>query len=265
MKEHPAIVRESDDLAAIAAEIKAAMKAAKASEADALRHYKAAGKALVRAKKLVGHGHWLAWLEKSKLPEREARRCVAWFKSDKVADLESAYSSPVPEDTSETEEVPAQKLDRQSNGSGQSEKEPDEKDDSEDGIPFEDADKPAVPPSCDRCNLVGYVPGCPLCKAIRDEAAGKPSREPGSDDKPAPKAVKNGQQIIDWKQWHDAFGVLYRSIDAVWIAAGLVRGQAVREDPQHNGLQRLLTQFSGDFKSQVKEKLKIKPPEGGMR
>jgi hypothetical protein len=58
----PAIVRPAEDLAALAAEVNAAHVAVEAAGRQTLEQAKRAGDALLRAKKLTGHGKWLPWL-----------------------------------------------------------------------------------------------------------------------------------------------------------------------------------------------------------
>jgi hypothetical protein len=59
----PGIVRPAEDLAALAAAANAAHVAGQAASRKSLEHFRAAGEALIKAKKRCGHGNWLAWLE----------------------------------------------------------------------------------------------------------------------------------------------------------------------------------------------------------
>lgn len=58
----PAVVREVEDLAALAAEINAEHDAGEEARKGRLEHYRRAGAALLRAKQACGHGEWKKWL-----------------------------------------------------------------------------------------------------------------------------------------------------------------------------------------------------------
>jgi hypothetical protein len=60
----PAVVRAAADLRILAAEINAAHKSGEESTRRGLEHFRAAGEALLKAKKAVGHGGFQAWVEK---------------------------------------------------------------------------------------------------------------------------------------------------------------------------------------------------------
>jgi hypothetical protein len=61
--EPPAIVRESQDLATLAAKANAAHAAVEKAARESLEHARAAGESLLKAKAQCGHGKWLAWLK----------------------------------------------------------------------------------------------------------------------------------------------------------------------------------------------------------
>jgi hypothetical protein len=59
----PAILRPAADLRTLAAEINAAHQSGEESTRRGLAHFRAAGEALLKAKKAVGHGGFKAWVE----------------------------------------------------------------------------------------------------------------------------------------------------------------------------------------------------------
>lgn len=59
----PAIVCESEDLATLASRINAEHAAVERTARTSLEHARAAGEALAKAKKQVGHGNWMKWLK----------------------------------------------------------------------------------------------------------------------------------------------------------------------------------------------------------
>jgi ParB family chromosome partitioning protein len=89
----PAIVREAEELAALAAEINADHDAGESAYGLGLQHFRAAGEKLLRAKSACGHGRWLPWLKEHcpKIPERTAQRYMRLAKSATVADLPEAW------------------------------------------------------------------------------------------------------------------------------------------------------------------------------
>ena len=60
-----AITRETEDLAALAGEIKAAHDLAERTAQQSLDSYRRVGDLLRRAKEQCGHGKWLLWLKEN--------------------------------------------------------------------------------------------------------------------------------------------------------------------------------------------------------
>jgi hypothetical protein len=87
-----ALVWPAEDLAALAAAINAAHQAGEEATRRGLEHYRAAGEALIRAKRQCGHGRWLGWIERHlRFGERQARRYMALAKSDVTSDLDAQW------------------------------------------------------------------------------------------------------------------------------------------------------------------------------
>jgi hypothetical protein len=59
----PSIVRQAEDLAALASQINAEHAGVEGAVRKSLEHARTAGEALLRAKKQCGHGNWLPWLK----------------------------------------------------------------------------------------------------------------------------------------------------------------------------------------------------------
>lgn len=88
----PIVEVRAESLAELASKINAAHEAGERASWKGLEHFRAAGEALLRAKAQCGHGKWLAWLEKNvSCTERQARRYMAFAKSDVTSDLESQW------------------------------------------------------------------------------------------------------------------------------------------------------------------------------
>jgi hypothetical protein len=83
------MVPSTQDLAALACEINAEHDAGQAATRKGLDHYRAARKALLRAKEICGHGGWLRWLAENcpRISDRQARRYMELAKSDVTTDL----------------------------------------------------------------------------------------------------------------------------------------------------------------------------------
>jgi hypothetical protein len=118
----PAIVRQVGDLKALAAEINRDHAAGEESTRRGLEHFRAVGEALLKAKKLVGHGQWLAWLKtnvhfSSRQAQRYMNMAEEWGKCDMMShlwkdpplfsidDTEPAGRADVPGDADDTSEV----------------------------------------------------------------------------------------------------------------------------------------------------------------
>lgn len=85
-------VRPAEDLASLAAKINSEHAAGEEATRAGLEHYRAAGEALLKAKKQCGHGKWLAWLAKNvKCSDRQARRYMALAKLEPGSDLEEKW------------------------------------------------------------------------------------------------------------------------------------------------------------------------------
>jgi protein gp37 len=80
-------VRPAADLAALAAEVKAEVRAGEADSRKGVEHFRKAGGVLLRAREACGHGQWLPWLKKTGVGERMAQRYIALAKSDAASDL----------------------------------------------------------------------------------------------------------------------------------------------------------------------------------
>jgi hypothetical protein len=91
----PAIVRQAEDLASLAAQINEKVKAGMAHSRQGVQDFRDAGVMLAKAKKLAGHGRWLGWLKKNcpETSERQAQRYMklAEVKSDSESDLQAAF------------------------------------------------------------------------------------------------------------------------------------------------------------------------------
>jgi site-specific DNA-methyltransferase (adenine-specific) len=88
----PAIVRPAEGLASLAAVANEQHEAGEGATRRGLEHFRAAGEALLRAKGQLGHGNWLAWVEKHlRFTERQARRYMTLAKSDVTSDLEEQW------------------------------------------------------------------------------------------------------------------------------------------------------------------------------
>ena len=141
----PAIVRESADLKALAAEINAAIQMGEQSAKVGAEQFRRAGLALVKAKASIPHGEWNKWLAANiKRNERQAQRWIKLAKSDAASDLKEQWS-----------------------------------------IICGHKDEPEPPPPvtsqfCERCQRVGPVKDCEACKALKKGKSGK-EREPGDD------------------------------------------------------------------------------------
>jgi hypothetical protein len=85
----PARVARADvDLQALASKINAAHEAGERKQAEAVAQYRAAGEALSKAKALVAHGQWLAWLKQNvRFDQRTAQRYMEFAKCDVTSDL----------------------------------------------------------------------------------------------------------------------------------------------------------------------------------
>jgi hypothetical protein len=91
----PAIVRSHEDPAALAALINAEHQAGERATRQGLDHFRKAGEALLRAKKLLGHGEWLGWLKANvQVSGRTARDYMRlarhWEKVAAAANLRAA-------------------------------------------------------------------------------------------------------------------------------------------------------------------------------
>jgi ParB family chromosome partitioning protein len=86
-------VRAEAPLAELARQIAEAHRECEAAQLRAVEKAAAAGALLLQAKKRVGHGRWLPWLEENcpQLSERQAQRYMALAKSDAASDLEGAW------------------------------------------------------------------------------------------------------------------------------------------------------------------------------
>src|SRR5262249_29472399 len=88
----PAIVREAEDLESLAAIANAAHEEGEQLSREGLARFRAAGEALIKAKKQCGHGEWLGWREKNiRFSERQTQRYMRLAKSDVTSDLESQW------------------------------------------------------------------------------------------------------------------------------------------------------------------------------
>lgn len=77
----------TDRLLELATKINAEHEAGDAKRQGGLEHYRAAGLALIQAKRACGHGRWLPWLRTNvKFSERRARQYLAFAKSEVTAD-----------------------------------------------------------------------------------------------------------------------------------------------------------------------------------
>ena len=91
----PAIVREAQPLAELAAQINACIAAGLADTKNALVKFREAGAALIRAKGRLEHGQWLPWLEKNiKYSRRTASQYMRlerdWSKWEAASHLDNA-------------------------------------------------------------------------------------------------------------------------------------------------------------------------------
>jgi DNA-binding CsgD family transcriptional regulator len=132
------------------------------------------------------------------------------------------------------------------------------------------ATKPKLACRDHRVNGAGYQPDCPNCELTNTPA----TREPGDDteqieaDKKTAAAVKKkqGQALLNWKRWADAFGVLARFHDDLYRQAGLLgpRG-AIARDPAYDALDRVLGEYRKSVRKRYQELFKQKPPnESGV-
>jgi hypothetical protein len=77
----PALVRPAEDLGELAAVANAGYQAGEDAARQGIAHYIAAGEALVRAKKLCGHGRWLEWVRKNLcFGDRQARKLMRLYR-----------------------------------------------------------------------------------------------------------------------------------------------------------------------------------------
>ena len=76
----PALVRPAEDLGELAAAANAGYHAGEDAARQGIAHYIAAGEALVKAKKLCGHGRWLEWVQKNlRFGDRQARKLMRLY------------------------------------------------------------------------------------------------------------------------------------------------------------------------------------------
>src|SRR4051794_37177312 len=88
----PAIVRPATDLAALAAEINSQHAAGEEASRKGLSHYRAAGKALLKAKAACSHGKWLTWLKQNvRFGQRQAYRYMELAKFDSESNLANEW------------------------------------------------------------------------------------------------------------------------------------------------------------------------------
>jgi hypothetical protein len=78
----PAIVRSAVNLEALAAEINAAHEAGEKSTRAGLEHFRAAGEALLKAKKECAHGKWLKWLKENVKFSQQTASCYMRLAAD---------------------------------------------------------------------------------------------------------------------------------------------------------------------------------------
>jgi ParB family chromosome partitioning protein len=91
LKPTPAIVQTGKaeaSLAELARQINAHHEAGERCRREGPQHYRACGEALLKAKKLVGHGRWMKWLEKNvRCSYRQAERYMRLAKFDVTSNL----------------------------------------------------------------------------------------------------------------------------------------------------------------------------------
>jgi Protein of unknown function (DUF3102) len=76
----PAVVRPAEDLGELAPLANAGFDAGEDAARQGVKHYIAAGEALVKAKALCGHGKWLTWAEKNlRFGLRQAQRLMQLY------------------------------------------------------------------------------------------------------------------------------------------------------------------------------------------
>ncbi len=77
----PAIVAPAEGLGELAALANAGYEAGEDATRKGIDHYIASGEALVKAKKLCGHGKWLPWVEKNlRFGDRQARKLMRLYR-----------------------------------------------------------------------------------------------------------------------------------------------------------------------------------------
>jgi hypothetical protein len=77
----PAIVAPAEGLGELAAVANAGYEAGEDATRKGIDHYIAAGEALVKAKKLCGHGKWLEWVQKNlRFGDRQARKLMRLYR-----------------------------------------------------------------------------------------------------------------------------------------------------------------------------------------
>jgi hypothetical protein len=80
------------DLKSLADCINSAHAAGEEASRQALEHYRSCGAALLQAKKLCGHGNWLAWLQKNvRFGEKRVQRLMRLAKLPVTGNLEEQW------------------------------------------------------------------------------------------------------------------------------------------------------------------------------
>lgn len=76
----PALVRPAEGLGELAAVANTGYQRGEDATRQGIEHYIAAGEALVKAKKLCGHGRWLEWVQKNLcFGDRQARKLMRLY------------------------------------------------------------------------------------------------------------------------------------------------------------------------------------------
>jgi hypothetical protein len=225
----PAVVRPAADLKALAAKIKDDYVAHLDLARKSLERAIAIGLALCEVKKACGHGNWLTWLEEN-VP----------FGRERAADfMRVALNKAKCGHLTTFEEALRFLAEAERNASAS---------------PPAPADEP--PPDIAEGHGDAHEP-----PEDRQPHAGEgePTYTPRPRPRPrrSPNDPMNGEVVFTWHDFYARFGALYREIDRLGNAYGLIQ----KDTPEKRGLFRRLVEFKEDFKRWYRQLSKQKPPE----